>query len=368
MNTQMLDDELDSLRDSAFTLSRAVRIAGGAAPSAAERQTQALAEKALGPYVPRNGAVLVPPSGSVSCRMGASVRGLSSGGNGSGAVGSVKVMLPFGQALRAKSLVGRLGASILTGVDAIGSVCLPRFDPGSSVEWVGEFAEAGPSAVFLGGDYLSPRNAVAYTSLSNSLKANSDALDQVSDDLISGLATAIDAAVLRGAGPDFDEATGIIGREDIEVISLGTNGGPLTNQAILDAELALTSRGFETHDLAWVCSPKVRQAAKRTPKVEGYPVFLLDDASGTMNESPAFSHSELPDDLSKGSGAGLGSAILGDFRQVAIVIWGSIEVLVNKYSLDVTGISRVSAFLHVDFGLRQPGAFVVLKDILTAGS
>lgn len=350
--------------DPSYSLSSAIQLARTGKPnlSHADRVRQADIEKISNH---RNGglSILVPTNALTSVRQ---TRAMGTG-TASGALSRI-VQLPFGEALRQKSVLGRLGANIITvAKDPAGSVQLPRFEAGSSVHWVDEDGAGDESSPFLGGDLLTGKRAHVHVDLTRLLGSSSDALNQVSADIVEALATAIDSGVLAGGGPDFNQPLGILSREDIETIPLGTNGGPFPFSAILDAELAMNQRGFETTDLAWLLSPRAKNYAKKTPKIAGHPVYLLNDITEILNSSPVLSHTALPDDGIKGTGTGLSSAILGRWSAVTVVIFGAVEILVNPYTFSTVGLIRVSAYMSVDYGLKQPGAFVRFTDINTSG-
>ncbi len=353
------------------SLANAIRLAVRGKPDDTERRDQSELQRRYysSPRLPRanDASVLIPLTAKVPVQQ----RLLTTGaGSGAGLVAGSGVMLPFGDALRQASLVGRLGGTIVTGFESVGSVTLPFFgETGSTLEFLSEYAEASESSVYLGGDQLTPKRAVATVQTTRTLIQNSDSLNQVSGDLVKAIAEGIDKVVFAGV-PAANEPNGILTRFPVgnaQCLSLGTNGGELTFAKALEAERMLAEKGIDPKTCAWVLSAKTREKMKRTPLVSGQPIYLADTLTGMVSESPSFPHIGLPDDLEKGtSGPVLGSAIFGDFSQVCVIIWGTVEVLNNPYSRDTSGLIRVCGFVHLDVGLRNPGRFVVFKDVVTA--
>lgn len=356
---------MTTVSDLKFGLSDVIRLAriGGQLSERDQAQQDAIA-KACRRFPSLPGAILLPLNAPVSVPQ---TRAMTTTGGGSGAVGSIGVSLPFAEALRQRSLLGRLGATVISDLKAEARVCIPRFIEGSSVEWLGEFEEAGGSYPFLGGDLIGPCRAHAYVDITRTLAGNSDAVEQCSQDLISALASALDASIISGGGNAFNEPLGILNRDDLDVIPLGTNGGEINHNAVQVAVASLMGKGIEQGELAWITSPRSRQAACKTPKIAGHPVYVCEDLTSTMGGVPVWSHTAMPDDLIRGTGTGLGSMLLGNFSKVAIALWGVIDILVNPYSMDSSGVIRVNAYLYGNYGLRSPGSFVAIKDILTTG-
>ena len=51
-------------------------------------------------------------------------------------------------------------------------------------------------------------------------------------------------------------------------------------------------------------------------------------------------------------------AILGDFSELLIAQWGSIDVMVNPYAQQKAGIVEMTVDLFADIGVRHAASFV----------
>jgi hypothetical protein len=73
------------------------------------------------------------------------------------------------------------------------------------------------------------------------------------------------------------------------------------------------------------------------------------------------------DTRTKGSsGAVCSEIIFGNFADLVIALWGGIEFMINPYSLDTTGLTRINAAVYYDGGVVRPVSFAAMLDALAA--
>lgn len=91
------------------------------------------------------------------------------------------------------------------------------------------------------------------------------------------------------------------------------------------------------------------------------------DKTGEVNGYPSVASNHIPSDLSKGTSTGVCSALIfGDFSQMLINQWGYMDLSVDEFSRKKEGLIEVTVNLFMDVVVKQPKAFTVVKDILTA--
>jgi HK97 family phage major capsid protein len=88
---------------------------------------------------------------------------------------------------------------------------------------------------------------------------------------------------------------------------------------------------------------------------------------GSVNGYPFSVSNHVPSNLTKGTASGICSAaIFGDFSQLIIGQWGFMDISVDNSSRKREGYIEITVNVFVDVLVKQPKAFTVIKDLLTA--
>jgi HK97 family phage major capsid protein len=252
--------------------------------------------------------------------------------------------------LRNRSVVMRLGARTLGGLQ--GSVTIPTQAAAGSVGWLGESGTATESNATVGQKTLSPKTAGGYQQYSRQLMLQSsiDVENFIQQDLAKQIALAVDSAALAGTSTNSTQPLGIR-----YTSGLGT-ANPTSGTAVTYADMirfqstvATSNALFEgfsyvTHPaVAGLLMGKSRFTNSDTPIWEG---ALLD---GRMVGVRSMSSVQIT------SGTMLG----GDFSQVIIGEWGTVEIEVNPYANFQAGIVGVRAMYSCDVLVRYGAAFAI---------
>ncbi len=72
----------------------------------------------------------------------------------------------------------------------------------------------------------------------------------------------------------------------------------------------------------------------------------------------------IPSNLSKGSGSNLSAIVYGNFNDLLIGMWGSLEILVDPYTDFSKGTTGVRALQSIDIGVRHAESFAAMKDAI----
>lgn len=281
---------------------------------------------------------------------------------------------PYRPAL-ARSIAARLGVEWFVDLRGRDELPLPAGDATPDLGWLNERTgdgEAAAATLNIKQLALAPRSCGMYFDLSRGqLKGAPDVLERVvAAEAANAVAAAVDYALLAGTGGPV-VPLGLLFREDVELISLGTNGGALSRAGLVQLLDAVGAANVQD-GLAFVCTNAIRTALLKTPEdpSAGAGGFCwgppVGGADGSVLEGvPAWVSATLPEDLTKAGGTELSGCILGRFSDAAVGIWGrSVELLVTK--LYPSGGLRVVVILDVDAGPRHAGAFARCVDAVTA--
>jgi HK97 family phage major capsid protein len=242
------------------------------------------------------------------------------------------------EALKAQPVVQQLGARMLSGLTS--NVTIPKSGTGTAY-WTAENAAATESTQTVGSIALSPKRVAAYSELSKQLLAQSnyDVEAMVRDDLIAQLNLAFDKVAIDGGGTD--EPSGVLDASDINA---ETGGQTWAN--MVDAEGKVLTSHALAGSLAYVSTPAVMAALKATDKATSSGQFVWAD--GSINGYPAVATTQMTAD----------TTVFGDWSQVILAEFGAgVDLVVDPYSLALTGLLRVHVARLVDVGVRQGAAF-----------
>ena len=216
---------------------------------------------------------------------------------------------------------------------------------------------------------MSPKVMGAFSKFSHLMKLQStpelEAI--IRDDFVSTLATKLDSVALNGGGSN--EPTGILQTSGIGSVAIGTNGGAITLDKVLDLKQTVAVDNADVESCAFVTNTAVENALAKLK--DGNSAYHLSPYAGAIGQQQianrAFMVSNnVPSNLTKGSSSGVCSAMIyGNFSDVLIGLFGSTEILVDPYTLSQTGVTSVRILQAVDVKVRHPESFGAIVDITT---
>lgn len=289
-------------------------------------------------------------------------RDLTKAGDGQYLVQTDVMAANFIELLRNKMVTKQLGATFLSGL--VGDIAIPKQTGGATAYWIDESGTITESQQSLAQVVLSPKTVGAYTDISRKLvnQSSIDVESFVRNDLATVLALAIDAAAINGSGTG-NEPVGILNQTGVGLVSLGTDGGQMTFDKLVEMETLVSEANADIGTLRYVTNARVRGALKTTPKVAGYPVYLWENGD-IVNGYRAFVSNQVPGNLTKGAGTNLSAMIFGNFADLIIGEWGALDLLVDPYTNSANGAVRIRVLQDVDINVRHPESFAVCKDII----
>lgn len=244
--------------------------------------------------------------------------------------------------LRGKSILSEVGATFLTGL--VGNISIPTYS-GSTCGWKGELAEADNGK----GDFdtveLSPKRLTAYIDISKQFLVQDSvgAEELLRSDIVNALISKLEETIFGDEQGSTTKPEGIFYNAEEAEPSWG---------AICDAEAELTDY---LGDKRFVLSPTAKSVFKQTTvSGEKSDLRLLLDG----NEVDGYP-------VSTSSNVVTGGWAFGDFKELVVAQWGSIDIVVDPYTLATKNAIRLVINAFFDAKVRRSGA---IKSYLIGGS
>ncbi|WP_241517786.1 phage major capsid protein [Vibrio vulnificus] len=265
-------------------------------------------------------------------------------GNNAGLIGTNHMSSQFIDVLRASTLLGRLGARFLPGLN--GNVAIPKKTASASFGWLAEAEDASASSVNTGNVTLSGKHVGGVVPMTFELmRQSAPAIEQiVREDMLAGLSLSIDQAGFSGTGAD-NQPTGILNTTGIQTLTLADTTGKIpTWEEIVQMEGKLDDANALMGSLAYAFRPTVHSALKTARKDGGSGRFVIE--GGDCNGYKPYSSTQLPDKTS----------LFGNFSDVLIGTWGMVELIPKRN--EKTGGLDIGCHQMADVAVRNAQSFV----------
>lgn len=273
--------------------------------------------------------------------------------------------------LRSKIIIEALGGFFMGGLTGA-PVPITRQDGAATGYFVGEGASIPESDQTLGQLLLNPHEAAGMTRISNRflMLANPDGEAFVRKDLTDVLARLIDLKGLRGDGAN-DTPLGIANTPGINSTAVGTNGGPITYDLLQEIITAVDASDALDGRLAWAFHPHMRRELAQLKDQDNRPLFNWDPSLGPKEGTaqsflgyPWRTSTQIPVNLTKGSGTDLTEIYFGNWEEVIIGQWGGLQILASQEA--GTAFEKNQTLVRViqliDVALRHAVSFNVMTD------
>ena len=271
--------------------------------------------------------------------------------------------------LQNRMLTKRMGARVLSGL--VGDVAIPRQTGGATTYWVGESADGTASDQSFDQVALTPKTQAAITKISRKLLLQSslDVEAFVRADLALAQALGGDLAAIAGAGGN--DPLGIINTSGVGSVIGGTDGAAPTWDHIVQLWTEVAQNNADFGSLGYMTNSKVLGKLMQTEKASGTGRFIVEqfpdnDGFTGLAGSRAGVSNQVPGDLEKGSSGGVCSALIyGNWADLIIAMWGSLDIVVDGISSNDGGVT-VKTYQDMDVAPRNAGSFSVMLDALTS--
>lgn len=286
----------------------------------------------------------------------------TAGGN---AVATELLAGSFIDLLRNAMVIDRMGVRMLTGL--VGQIAIPKQTGAATAYWVAENSAPTESQQTIGQVTMSPKTVGAFTDISRrlTLQSSIDVESMVNQDLATVLGLAIQQAAISGSGAS-NQPSGLTTLVTPSVIG-GANGLAPTWDHIIKLETDVSVANADVGTLGYLTNAKVRGKLKGTSKVSGQNGYIWESGDTPLNGYRAGVTNAVPSNLTKGTSNGVCSAIaFGNWADMMIGMWGSLDIMVDPYTGSTAGTIRVVALQDVDVAVRNVESFATMVDALTA--
>lgn len=263
----------------------------------------------------------------------------------SGKEGVSEQKLSFIEPLRSKLVTVEAGATFLSGL--IGNVSIPSYS-GTSALWKGENAAADDGAGTTDEVLLSPKRLTAYLSISKLflLQDSISAEQMLMDDLLRAVSDKLEATIFGKVPGNANQPGGLF-------VNAPTINGAVTWDKIVALETTVDTANAIT-TAKYITNAAGRGLLKSTLKVANEPVYLMD-LDGKVNGYETLVTNHIPSGLQ--AGADEHGIIFGDWSNLCIGSWGSLDLTIDPYSAASTGEIVITVNAYVDYALRRAVAF-----------
>jgi HK97 family phage major capsid protein len=252
--------------------------------------------------------------------------------------------------LRNKPLVAQMGAMTLSGL--VGNIAIPRMSGGATAYWLNEQGTATAADQAFEQLGLVPKRLVGRTGYTKELMNQTDLSVEalVRNDLTTVLAIAKDLAAINGAGGA--EPLGIINQPS--GLNSVTFSGAATRAKLIDFQAQVAADNASRGALAYLTTPASAAKQMNIPETTYSTKFLWDGNidQGTVVGRPAYTTNQVPSD----------KVIYGNWNDLILADWAGIDVVVNPYTNDATGVVTITITLWTDIGTRHVVSFCVSTD------
>ena len=273
----------------------------------------------------------------------------------------------FIDVLRARLVVAEMGATFLPGLQS--DITIPRRSAGGTAYFVAEAGSVTESTGTFDQVSMSPKVMGAFSQFSYlmQLQATPEIEELIRQDFIALLAQKLDQVAINGGGSN--EPSGIIQTSGIGSVAIATNGGAITLDKMLDLKQSVAIDNADLSTAGFLTNTKVENALSKLK--DGNSAYHLSPYGGEIGQQQLASRrmmisNNVPSNLTKGSSSGVCSAaIYGNFSDLLIGLFGSLELLTDPYTQFQSGGVGVRALQGVDVSVRHPESFGAILDITT---
>ena len=244
--------------------------------------------------------------------------------------------------LRGKSILAEAGCTFLTGL--VGNISIPTYS-GSTCGWKGEMSTADNGMGEFDTVELSPKRLTAYIDISKQFLVQDSvgAEELLRSDIVNALVAKLEQTIFGDAAGDATKPEGIFYNAEEQDPSW---------EGVCDAEADLTDY---LGDKRFVMSPSAKSAFKQTT-ISGEKSDLRLLMNG--NEVDGYP-------VSASSNVVAGGYAFGDFKELVVAQWGSIDIVVDPYTLATKNAIRLVINAFFDAKVRREGA---IKAYILGGS
>ncbi|MGI4862839.1 MAG: phage major capsid protein [Janthinobacterium lividum] len=280
-----------------------------------------------------------------------------------GAVLVQREIRPVLDFLRAPSVLRALGAQFLTGL--VGNIGMPEMTAGAVSTWKGEVETLDKSNQKFAERDFSPNRLGTFAIRSKQfLIQTSPAIEQMlRNDLQNSVVQKLEQTAINGLGT-ATIPQGILQNSNVNQLALGANGGAFTRGTVIAMMAAVMNNNIPLTNPGFLMNVNTMAALMNTKLDPGSGLFLMNSRDNLMGYNTAVT-TNVPGDLTKGTGTNLSAAIFGNWSDLLIGQWGGLDITTDPYTLATEGQVRIIIQSFYDIMVQRAKAFAVVKDVNT---
>jgi HK97 family phage major capsid protein len=238
--------------------------------------------------------------------------------------------------LQARNVMVAAGAKFLTGL--VGDVQYPVMSK-VACSWEGETRETPESEITFSNVKLTPHRLTCVIPISKQFLVQDSvgAENAIREEIINAINAKLEATIFG----DEEEGTII----PYGFFKGGSSGTIVNNYSALVNFEASVEEANVTGDMKYILSPKAKAGFRGMAKSANSPQLVYE--SGEVDGTPALVTTHLENDR----------LVYGDFSQYIIAQWGSLDILVDSYTLASKGMVRLVVTGYFDLKPLRPEAF-----------
>ena len=235
--------------------------------------------------------------------------------------------------LRGESILSKVGATFLTGL--VGNISIPAYS-GSTAGWKGEMVDAEDGKGSFSTVELAPKRLTAYIDISKQFLVQDSvgAEAMLRRDIVNAIIAKLEQTIFGEEQGSNDKPAGLLYNAE--------EGNPSYEEACNDEATITDFRG----EKVYVMSPSAKAAFKQTTISGEKSDLRLLMQDGEVNGYRVVSSSNVAD----------GGYLYGDFSELVVAQWGSIDIVVDPYTLATKNAVRLVVNCFFDAKLRRTGA------------
>lgn len=284
-------------------------------------------------------------------------RVVTGAGEGSNLIATDAYGNQFIDVLRARMVVRRLGARVLSGL--VGNVDVPKLAASATTGWVADNSALTPADPDYSKVQMSPKHAGGITEFSRStlLQSSPDIEQLLRDDFAKVLANRVDITSINGGGSN--EPSGVLQSGLNTSVTMGAL--PSWSDVLSIIEKVELGNGDGS---AWVTTPSVVRLLRSTPMTGDDSVMIMDGPNALAGY-PLAATNNVPGDTI-GSPTLAHKLIFGNWSDLLIGFWSELDILTNPYesSAYAKGNVQVRAMMTLDIAVRHSASFAACTDLL----
>lgn len=237
--------------------------------------------------------------------------------------------------LRAKNVLVAAGAKFIPGL--VGDVQVPSMTAGN-VYWEGETASAKDGAQTFTAVKLSPKRLTAYVDISKQflVQDSKSAEALIRQDIINAINSKLEATILGSAAGTTTQPAGMFNGKSKTTIASFKN--------VCDMEAKIEDANV-IGECKYVMSNKAKAALRNMAKSAKSTELVME--GGAIDGTEVLNTSNVEEQ----------NVVYGDFSNLAIGQWGSIDLLVDPYTKAGDGQVRLVVNAYFDAKVLRDGAF-----------